>query len=466
MDVSEVRALLQEGTGPDVAFVPERTAKLALSETLSALANARGGTVLVGVTKAGAVRGVRDTDEQCEKALSAALLTDPPLVLPFPQQVVMANRSLIAIQVPAGLPNVYATEGRYLVRDGQRNRPLKASEVHQLMAQRGVIRFETQAPSTASIDSLDWDRVRQYTAKLQHMQDLDAKQILQRRGCLAEKAGVTGPTFAGLLLFGTAPSQWVTNAEITAVRYAGREMGDEFLREDITGPLPDQIRGAEAFLQANTLQTITLQGLTREEYSMYPGDVLREALVNAVAHRDYMVHGESIRLFVFADRVEVYSPGELPGHITVENIAKERFSRNPVLVQVLDDMGFIERLGYGIDRMLRLMQQAGHPPPLFEETGAGFRVTLYARTSVPKVQRARWVHLELNPRQELALRYVLEHTRITNREYHDLCADVSAETLRRDLSDLVHKDVLLRIGRKRATYYILKDSTLAEGEPG
>ena len=196
---------------------------------------------------------------------------------------------------------------------------------------------------------------------------------------------------------------------------------------------------------------------------MYPGDVLREALVNAVAHRDYMVHGESIRLFIFADRVEVYSPGKLPGHVTVDNILDERFSRNPIIVQVLADMGFIERLGYGIDRMLRLMQQAGHPPPLFEETGAGFQVTLYARTSVPEVQRARWAHLELNPRQELALRYVLEHTRITNREYHDLCSDVSPETLRRDLSDLVHKDVLLRIGRKRATYYILKDATLAEG---
>jgi len=126
-------------------------------------------------------------------------------------------------------------------------------------------------------------------------------------------------------------------------------------------------------------------------------------------------------------------------------------------------MGFIERLGYGVDRMLRLLHQAGHPPPHFEETEAGFQVTLYARTAIPEVQHARWAHLELNPRQELALRYVIEHGRITNREYNEMCPDVSAETIRRDLSDLVHKDALLRIGRKRATYYILKDVTLAEG---
>jgi ATP-dependent DNA helicase RecG len=463
LDAAEIRAILQEGNGAEIAFVPERSAKLALSETLSALANARGGTVLLGVTKAGAVRGVREIDSQCEKTLSAALLTSPPLVLPLPEEVTIDSRTVIAVQVPAGLPNVYAIEGRYLVRDGEHNRPLKATEVHQLMAQRGIVRFETQASPTAPLDGLDWDRVRQYVNKLQHFQDLDAKQILQRRGCLVKESGTARPTNAGLLLFGQVPSQWVTNAEITAIRYPGREMGDEFVREDISGPLPDQIRKAEAFLKANTVQEIVLQGLTREEHPMYPGDVLREAVVNAVAHRDYIVQGESIRIFIFSDRVQVYSPGKLPGHVTVENIARERFSRNPVIVQVLADMGFIERLGYGIDRMLHLLQQAGHPPPQFAETEAGFQVTLYARTAVPEIQRIRWAHLELNPRQELALRYVIEHDRITNREYNEICPDVSAETIRRDLSDLVHKDVLLRIGRKRATYYILKDATLAEG---
>jgi ATP-dependent DNA helicase RecG len=463
VDTAEIRALLQEGVGPEIAFVPEKSAKLALSETLSALANAHGGTVLLGVTMAGAVRGVREPDAQCEQALSAALFISPPLVLPLPQQITVDSRTVIAIQVPPGLPNVYATEGRYLVRDGQHNRPLKAAEVHELMALRGIARFETQVPATASPDSIDWDRVRQYVNKLQHLQDLDAKQILQRRGCLADKADGAKPTYAGLLLFGQVPSQWVVNAEITAIRYPGREMGDEFVREDISGPLPDQIRKAEAFLKANTVQEVVLQGLTREEYSMYPEDVLREAVVNAVAHRDYTVQGESTRIFIFGDRVEVYSPGKLPGHVTVENIVQERFSRNPVIVQVLSDMGFIERLGYGIDRMLRLLNQAGHPPPYFEETGAGFRVTIYARTAIPEVQHARWAHLELNPRQELALRYVIEHGRITNREYNEMCPDVSAETIRRDLSDLVHKDALLRIGRKRATYYILKDATLAEG---
>jgi ATP-dependent DNA helicase RecG len=162
---------------------------------------------------------------------------------------------------------------------------------------------------------------------------------------------------------------------------------------------------------------------------------------------------------MYADRVEFYSPGRLPGHVTVDNLVEERYSRNETIVQILSDMGFIERLGYGIDRMIRLMADAGRPEPGFEETAAGFQVTLVGpgEALVDEGTGARpWRHLGLNERQEVALAYLAEHERITNREYQDLCPDVSPETIRRDLADLVQKDLLLKIGKKRATYYIFK----------
>ena len=473
MDASEIRTLLQRGQDTEQAFAAAQSTDAVLVETLSALANARGGTLLLGVTRAGAVRGVRDPDSLGERVLWAALSLTPPLVLPVPERISVYERTLLAVHVPPGLPHVYATDGRYLVRDGPQNRPLQATEIHQLMMRRGAVPFETNVPPRATLDDLDWEHVRQYTNRLEQPGQAGPQEILRQRACLAEVDGQLLPTHAGLLLFSPDPSRWVTNAEITAVRYPGTEMGDQFVREDIKGPLADQIRKAEAFLLANVPQQTVLQGLTREEKPAFPGDVLREAIVNAVAHRDYQIQGESIQIFCFSDRIRVYSPGQLPGHITVENIVRERFSRNPVLVQVLADMGFIERLGYGIDRMLRLLESAGQPAPRFEETAAGFQVTL--RTRLPSAQPPElgtlassldnappslgpWPHLDLNTRQEQALRYVIARGRITNREYQTLCPDVSTETIRRDLSDLVHKDLLLRIGRKRATYYILKDS--------
>jgi ATP-dependent DNA helicase RecG len=151
--------------------------------------------------------------------------------------------------------------------------------------------------------------------------------------------------------------------------------------------------------------------------------------------------------------------------VTVENIAQERFSRNQVIVQVLADMGFIERLGYGIDRMVRLMRDYNLDAPRFQETAGGFRVTLQSADETRVEEEATLdlealAHLALNSRQEQALAYLMRHRRITNRDYQGLCSDVHPETLRRDLADLVQKDVLLKIGDKRATYYILKMAAL------
>ena len=198
---------------------------------------------------------------------------------------------------------------------------------------------------------------------------------------------------------------------------------------------------------------------TAQAADWYPLAVAREAVVNAVAHRDYSVRGDGIRLLMFSDRMEIYSPGRLPGHVTLENLVSERFSRNEVIVQVLSDLGFIERLGYGIDRMIAAMQEADLPAPRFEETAAGFRVTMFghgANLVSASAETQRWGNLLLNPRQEQALAFLTQNGRITNRDIQQLSPDVSPETIRRDLSDLVDQGLLIKIGEKRATYYILR----------
>ena len=140
-------------------------------------------------------------------------------------------------------------------------------------------------------------------------------------------------------------------------------MGDEFVRQDLVGALAEQIKQTEAFVTSNMRRGMRIRGLAREEITEYPLAVVREAIVNAIAHRDYSIRGEGIRVLMFSDRLEVYSPGRLPGHVTVANIKDERYSRNEAIVAVLSDLGYIERLGYGIDRMIATMQEAGLPAP-------------------------------------------------------------------------------------------------------
>lgn len=446
--------------GQRVAFARETAPLTKLAEILVAFANASGGSLLVGVDpRNGRALGLDDPGSALDHALEGALAVDPPLIIPVPEVTDFEGKPVLVVTVPPGLPHVYSFRGKYLVRDGTRNRPLEPRWLRRLMMERGAVSFEALLPEGAGLEDLDWEKADRYLADLDRLSAGSPEEALLRRGCLALREGKPVPTNAGLLLFGREPQRWVRSGEILVIRYAGTAMSDRFVREEVRGTLPEQIRRAETFVVGNMRRGVRLLGLERVEETEYPVEAIREAIVNAVAHRDYQIGGDEIRVLMFSDRIEFYSPGRLPGHITIDNLVDERFSRNETIVQILSDMGFIERLGYGIDRMIKQMANMGLPPPRFEETAAGFQVTLMGQGTAlisEEVDSLRWQHLGLNERQELALGYLVEKGRITNREYQELCPEVSAETIRRDLADLVRKGLLLKIGEKRATYYIFK----------
>ncbi len=448
------------GSSASVALLPESASPRKVGETLVALANAHGGALVLGVSVAGQVAGLSTPSATRDQALAAALMAEPPLVLPLPEIVALDGRELCVVHVPPGLSQVYSIKGQYLTRAGKENRAMSTAELRTLLIARGEGHFESTVAPAASQAELDEAAVASYQERLPGLNTESLAAALLTRGCLkATPQGDFVPTYAGILLFGRNPQQYLPSAEIIAVRYAGTTMSDEFVREDIRGTLGDQIRRAEAFLVANMRRGMRIRGFTREEVTEYPLAVAREAVVNAVGHRDYGLRGDSIRLLMFSDRMEIYSPGRLPGHVTLDNILTERFSRNEVIVQVLSDMGFIERLGYGVDRMIAAMQEADLPAPRFEETAAGFRVTLLGHghdlvSASPAAQR--WGNELLNPRQEQAMSFIAQQGRITNSAFQTLCPDVSPETIRRDLADLVDRGLLMKIGEKRATYYIMK----------
>lgn len=455
----DLRRHLGERSGEQRAFLPASASKQEIAETLVAFANTNGGVLLFGVSRRGRVLGVDDSDAAITKILDAAWDAQPPLTrsIPFPTAHHVDDAALVAVEVPPGLSHAYRYDGRFFGRRTTDNIPLDAEDLRQLLLARGEATFESLPAEDATLADIDLDAVHDYAQIMDRFAGVPPRAVLRRRGCLTAD---DVPTYAGVLLFGKSPQRMLPSAQILIARYPGRQMGDRFLREVVEGPLPQQILRAEAFVVDNMRRGAVMRGVTREETLEYPRDAVREAIVNAVGHRDYSIRGAEIQVFMFADRIEVLSPGRLPGHVTLDNLLNERFSRNEVIVQVLSDMGFIERLGYGIDRVIRLMQDAGLPAPAFEETANGFKLTLYGHgermLSSGQETRSRWSHLDINERQENALEYVAENDRITNREYQELAPDVSAETLRRDLADLVDRGVLLKVGEKRGTYYIFK----------
>ncbi|GIV82967.1 MAG: transcriptional regulator [Roseiflexus sp.] len=468
MDIHEqaITDLLAQAEGERVVCVRANVRPIDLAQTMAAMANASGGTILIGV-RGRQVEGVADVDAARAMAFDAALACLPPLVLPLPVVVTHNGATLLIVTVPSGLPHVYSVGGTYLRREGSANVPLAPDALRHLLIERGETSWDRMAPPDATLADLDAEKIAAYARRVGPIAEADPLAFLLRRGCLMQRSGTaTGktefvPTNAGLLLFGVEIERWFPQAEVTLVRYQGREMSDAFLREDIRDTLPETARRAERWLIEHMRRGSRMIGLEREDWTQFPLGAVREALINALAHRDYTIRGDSIRVLLFSDRLECYSPGRLPGHVTLQNLVEERFSRNATLVQALADLGLIERLGYGIDRMLRQMADAGLPPPEFRETTAGFLVTLYGRTGDDRADAggadvAAWRRMGLNERQIAALLFLAEHQRITNRDMQELAPDVSAETLRRDLVDLVERGLLLRVGDKRGAYYILK----------
>jgi ATP-dependent DNA helicase RecG len=294
------------------------------------------------------------------------------------------------------------------------------------------------------------------------LRDLEkACEFLVKRGCLKRLGDELQLTYAAILLFGHYPEQWLPNATILAGRFPGVALSGMYIKKDIKGNLPEQLRQAEEFIRTNLTTTVRLVGLQHQERLEYPFEAVRELLVNAVAHRDYNIQGDNIHLNIFADRLEISSPGTLPGPVTLENLLEARFARNAVISQVLSDLGFVERLGYGLDRVVDVTRTAGLLPPQFAEVAGTFRVTLYSSLQGPGSDGrlpdlSAYADLNLNSRQQLALAQLAENKRINSHEYQSLCPDVHAETLRRDLVDLVARGILIKVGDKKATYYILK----------
>jgi len=471
--LDDVQTLLNHGRDEKLEWYDESITTDKIAHTLMAMANGYGGKLIMGIDNQDKpdVIGVKKVQESVDRIINAALSLTPSLIIPLPQATEVSDKSVVIAEIPAGMPHVYSVEGRYLHRQGTSNTAMTPRDLHRLLIQRGEISFESEITYGATLEDIHWDKVKAYARSISSNNDKDHKEFLYRRGCLADNAGSLRPTNAGMLLFGKETQRFVRGSEITAVRFAGKTMGDTFNRQDLMGTLPEQMRKAETFLVDHLRKGVTLKGtMERQEVYEYPMEAARELVVNAVAHRDYSITGDGIRLFIFQDHLEIHSAGTLPGPVTIANIKDERYSRNPVIVQILSDMGFIERLGYGVDRVLELMKSQGLREPDFSETDGGFRVVLFNQktedtdgsteedTDEKSLILSPFADIPLNPRQEEAILYLNrpDKTRITNSELQRLFPEVHAETIRRDLADLVTKEILSKMGQKRGSYYVLK----------
>ena len=263
------------------------------------------------------------------------------------------------------------------------------------------------------------------------------------------------PTNAAVLLFGKQPQHHFPSAETKCAHFHGTEILKPIPSYQVyRGTLFDQVDQAVDFVMANVARTVTPQvgnPASQVHYDL-PYKAVREAIVNAVAHRDYASNA-SVQVILFADRLEVWNPGDLPAGLTPEKLRKPHASipRNPLIAEPLFWVRYIEKLGTGTLDMIALCRDAGLPEPEFRQDGGQWTVTLWRDWLTDKVL----AQLQLNDRQRRAISLLKTAGRLSNADYQKLTKAIK-KTASRDLEDLRRKGIVLKIGKTgRGTYYVL-----------
>lgn len=394
----ELKQLLLRDDGKTIEPHPD-----GLSDELAALANAKGGMLILGVDdKSREISGIAATQLDRVEAWLTAICHDrikPPLdvvtrhvELPDAQGCLQA---VIVVEVPQSLW-VHQSANGYFRRVGHAKRELPPDALARLFQQRSqarIIRFEEQIVPGVTITDIDPLLIR----PLLRPDEGEPEQQLRRLHLLATEDGRLLPTVAGVLLCTLEPQRWLRNAEMIAAAYTGLEndANDQIDAKIIGGPLDRQIWDALHFVRRN-MRTAARKPLGRIDYPQYSLRAVFEAIVNAVAHRDYSMYGGRIRLFIFADRIELYSPGALPNAMQIETMTVMSLPRNDVLCSLfatyypVQEMGLnrntlMDRRGMGVKITLDESEKISGKRPIYENIGdMELKLTIFAAPSPPE----------------------------------------------------------------------------------
>ena len=399
MTRTDLQAIIRNGENSGVEFKREVVQNRELARELVALSNFEGGIVLLGVEDDGSVSGISRDDPEMF-VMNACHDKVRPGLIPFYELVrdVEPGKDVAVVRVSRGLDVQtlwHENKTTYFIRVGSQSREPTPEELGRLFQQRGSFRAELRPVSGATIADLDIRRLRNYFVKIRQ-QEVPGDGDEAAWGTLLFNTEIMvedGVTVAGLLLFGRAPNRFLPQAGIDAVAFPGLSK-DYAARERSTlrGPMtpllseageivePGLVEMALAFDNRNiaVVGRLEVGGARREEIRAYPVEAVREAVVNALVHRDYLLSSTDIELSIYDDRMEIVSPGRLPNGITPTRMLTGcRAARNQLIKDVMRDYRYLEHSGMGIPRkIVKCMREHNGTEPVLIEDGERFTLRL------------------------------------------------------------------------------------------
>jgi len=479
MQAEEIGLLLKQEHGQFLEFLSayeyrrgsgqkKREEELArdIARILSAMANADGGSLLIGVEPDKSVTGIPYDHDELQSLIQAPQNLLRPQLNPSCEKVRLGNLQLLKFGVGSGLEIYRIAGGRSFYRVAAETVALPAEQIQALKEAKKSVFYERQQALNATWFDLDLELIQTLVEKVQNGKD--AQSLLSQSYHLLDTSrAIPCPNMAALLLFAKDPTRWHPRAGIDFVKYEGaeRQHGSSLnvvKRIRFEAPLVRLIDEAVGRIKEHIRERTILHDLFFRERLEYPTFAWQEALVNAVAHRDYSLTGASIEVWMFDDHITVRSPGLPPAPVTLEQLRQQKsihFSRNPLIVRALADLGYLREMGEGVPRMFQEMETYGLHPPELSVDGFIFSVTL---RNAPVYDEAtlRWLNqfnaAQVNLRQRRLLAYAYCHGKTFSTTEYERIAEVDRDTAYRDIRLMVKNNIVAPLKPKSRSYRIIE----------
>jgi ATP-dependent DNA helicase RecG len=363
MKPEDLKILVQEGEGTTLEFKDGLSGSLA--REMVALANTIGGKILLGVRDDGSVAGVKDTNGLRARVQDMARNCDPPVKV-----VVEPVGEVLVVHVHASdAKPVQCSEG-FFWRQGAATQKLSRAEIRDFFRREGAIRFDL-APCPRFRYPQDFDRAK-YNAWLR-LSGITGRprteDVLVNIEAAERAAGKLLFRNAGVLFFAKNVRHFFNQAYITCLLAKGTDKVHVLDRKDFDGGIVADIENAMRFIERNTRTAWRIEALRRQNIPEYPMKALREAITNAVMHRDWFIEGANVFVELYTDRIEVVSPGGLPKGMTPADLGTKSVRRNALIADLLHRIDFVEKAGTGVKRIRDEAREGGYPEPVWEANG-------------------------------------------------------------------------------------------------
>ena len=454
----DLKKLTGRGESQSLEFKKSLRLKDEIGETVSAFSNSDGGVVLVGVSDGGEPIGVDIGKNTIEELANYIKRNTDPQIFPSVKILDVGGKNVVMIEVRESAEKPVFFKNRAYKRVGKTNQRISSSEMRKLAKESGErVYWDGRVCEDAILEDIEEEKVRWFLKEARHKRGLDINEnspvedVLLRLRLLKDGK----PTNGAVLLFAKDPQRRFMQSEVKCIRFKGVGVTGEMIDlKTVGGDVFDQLVETEKFIFNNIALSAWIEEgkLQRQERWEYPPKAIREALANAISHRDYETTSK-VQVRIFDDRMEFWNPGMLPDGWTVEMLKRvhESIPRNPSVAKQFFWIKYIEEVGTGTNKIIEWCIDWGLPEPEFEFTGTSLVVTLWKS----KLNEGYLDTLGLNERQRKAISYMKEHKKITSKEYAELFS-ITDRTARNDLKSLLDKKILIQRGTsKKLTYYEL-----------